>query len=97
MNGKKLAITVAVVKKASKLKKLALVKPPKVLKTGKTAQLKLKLTPAKATNLKVKFKVKGKAIKVDAAGKITAVKKGKAKITVSAGGKKVTMTITVKS
>jgi uncharacterized protein YjdB len=96
MNGKSVKITVNAVAKAKKLKKLALVKPPKSLKLGKAAQLKLKLTPATATNLKMKFKVTGKAIKVDQAGKITAVKKGKAKITVSAGGKNVTKTITVK-
>jgi uncharacterized repeat protein (TIGR02543 family) len=96
MNGKSTKIKVTVVKKAKKLKKLTLKKPPKKMKVGKTAILKLKLSPAKATNLKVKFKVKGKAIKVDPAGKITAVKKGKSKITVSAGGRKSVCTITVK-
>jgi uncharacterized protein YjdB len=35
-------------------------------------------------------------LKVDAAGKITALKKGKAKITVKIGGKKATVTIKVK-
>jgi uncharacterized protein YjdB len=40
--------------------------------------------------------VSGKSIKVDPAGKITAVKKGKSRITVSAGGKKATCTVTVK-
>jgi uncharacterized repeat protein (TIGR02543 family) len=96
MNGKSTKIKVTVVKKATKLKKLTLKKPPKTMKVGKTAILKLKLAPAKATNLNVKFKVKGKAVKVDKAGKITAVKKGKAKITVSAGGKKIVRAITVK-
>jgi uncharacterized protein YjdB len=96
LNGKSTKITVNAVVKAKSLKKLAFVKPPKTMKVGKTAQLKLKLTPATATNLKVKFKASGKSVKVDQAGKITAVKKGKSKITVSAGGKKATQTITVK-
>jgi hypothetical protein len=96
LNGKSTKIKVNVVVKAKKLKKLALKKAPKSIKLGKTAQLKLKLNPATATNLKIKFKISGKSIKVDPAGKITAVKKGKSKITVSAGGKKTTQTIIVK-
>jgi uncharacterized protein YjdB len=96
LNGKSAKITVNAVAKAKKLKKLALTKAPKTIKLGKTAVLKLKPNPAAATNLKIKFKVSGKAIKVDQAGKITALKKGKSKITVTAGGKKATYTVTVK-
>jgi uncharacterized protein YjdB len=45
----------------------------------------------------VKFKSSKKSVvTVDKAGKITALKKGKAKITVTIGKKKYTQTITVK-
>jgi uncharacterized repeat protein (TIGR02543 family) len=98
LNGKsKRAITVTVAAKATALKKFALSGAPKSLKAGKTAQLKLKLTPSKATNPAVKFKSSApKVVSVDKAGKLTALKKGKAKITVTAGKKKVTKTVTVK-
>jgi uncharacterized protein YjdB len=97
LNGKKLTITVTVVKKTTLLKKVVLTKPPKSLKVGKTAMLKVKTTPAKATNLKVTFKSsKPKIIQVDKAGKLTALKKGKAKITVKIGNRKYVRTITVK-
>jgi hypothetical protein len=96
-NGKKLTITVNVVKNAVKLKDVAFTKPPASLKTGKTAILKLKVTPAKATNLNVKFSSSNKKVlTVDKAGKLTALKKGKAKITVKIGKKTYVKTITVK-
>jgi uncharacterized protein YjdB len=97
LNGKKLTIKVTVVKKAALLKKVALTKPPKSLKVGKTAILKIKTAPAKATNLKITFKSsKPKIIQVDKAGKLTALKKGKAKITVKIGNRKYVRAITVK-
>jgi alpha-amylase len=97
LNGKKLKITVYVVKKSKALKKVALKKPPKSLKAGKSAILNVKVTPAKATNLGVKFKSSKKSVlTVDKAGKITALKKGKAKVTVTVGKKKYTTLITVK-
>jgi hypothetical protein len=97
LNGKSCTFTVKVVSKAKKLTKLTLKKPPTSLKVGKTAVLKLKLTSAKATNLKVTFKSsKPSVIKVDNAGKLYAVKKGTAKITVKAGGKKKVITVRVK-
>jgi uncharacterized protein YjdB len=97
LNGKKLTIKVTVVKKATLLKKVMLTKPPKSLKVGKTTILKVKATPTKATNLKVTFKSsKPKIIQVDKAGKLTALKKGKAKITVKIGNRKYVRTITVK-
>ncbi|MDR1495335.1 MAG: Ig-like domain-containing protein [Clostridiales Family XIII bacterium] len=98
LNGKsKLTIAVTVATKATALKKFALSGAPKSLKAGKTAQLKLKLTPSKATNPAVKFKSSApKVVSVDKAGKLTALKKGKAQITVTAGKKKVTKTVTVK-
>jgi uncharacterized protein YjdB len=97
LNGKGVTIIVKVVKKAKKLTKAAFKKPPKSLAKGKTKILKLKLTTAKATNLKVTFKSsKPSVLKVDKAGKLWAVKKGKAKITVKAGGKSKTVIIKVK-
>jgi uncharacterized protein YjdB len=98
MNGKaKIQFTVKVVKKALKLKKVSLTKPPKTLAKGKTAVLKVKLTPAKATGVKITFKSsKPSVVSVDKAGKLYGVAKGKAKITVKAGGKQKVVTIRVK-
>jgi alpha-amylase len=96
LNGKSLKIKVNVVKKAKALKKITLKKPPKSLKVGRTAILSLKLTPSGATNLKVKFKVAGKSVKVDKACKLTAVTKGKSKVTVIIVSKKYTRSVTVK-
>jgi hypothetical protein len=97
LNGKKLTIKVTVVNKAVKLKRLTLVKPPKSLKTGKTATLKVKTIPENATNIKVAFESsKPKILKVDKAGKLTALKKGKAKITVKIGNREYVRAIIVK-
>jgi uncharacterized repeat protein (TIGR02543 family) len=98
LNGKaKVTFTVKVVKKGLKLKKIALTKPPKSLKKGKTAVLKVKLTSARATGVKVSFKSsKPSVLKVDKAGKLYATGKGKAKITVQAGGKRKAITVAVK-
>jgi uncharacterized protein YjdB len=97
LNGKRLTINVKVVKKAVKLKKLTLKKPPKTMKAGRAAILKLKVTSAKATNLRVKFNSSNKKVlTVDKAGKLTALKKGKAKITVKIGNKKYMRTISVR-
>jgi hypothetical protein len=56
-----------------------------------TAQLKVVPTPTNATNLTISYKSSNsKVLKVDACGKLTPVKKGKAKITITvkAGGVK---------
>jgi uncharacterized protein YjdB len=85
------------VKKAKAVKKIALVKPPKSLKVGKTVQLKLKLTPASATYSSVVFSSsKPGVVSVDKAGTLTAKKKGKASITVKVGKRFITHKITVK-
>ncbi|MDR1790916.1 MAG: Ig-like domain-containing protein [Propionibacteriaceae bacterium] len=96
-NGKKLTITVKVSKKAVKLTKLAATAPAS-LKVGKTAQVKLQRTPAKATNLtSVTYKSSNtKILKVDKAGKLTALKKGKATLTIKTADKTYTKRITVK-
>jgi uncharacterized repeat protein (TIGR02543 family) len=99
-NGKSIKVNVNVVKKAVKLKKFTLsgIKKGKLnLKAGKTKILKIKLSPAKATDLKISFKSSRKSVAtVDAAGRITAARKGKAVITVKAGGKTVRVKLTVK-
>jgi uncharacterized protein YjdB len=95
-NGRSLAWTVYVVPKAKKLKKLA-VKVPKTMKRGKMHQLKVRLKSAKATGVKVTFhSSKPSVVAVDKAGRLWAKKKGKAVITVKAGGKKIKKTIRVK-
>jgi uncharacterized repeat protein (TIGR02543 family) len=98
LNGKaKITFTVKVVKKALKLKKVAFIKPPKSLAVGKTKILKVKLTSPKATDLNITFKSsKPSVIQVDKAGKLYALKKGTAKITVKAGGKSQVITVKVK-
>jgi uncharacterized protein YjdB len=98
LNGKaKITFTVKVVKKATKLKKVAFTNPPKSLAKGKTKILKIKAIPVKGTNVKVTFKSsKPSVIQVDKAGKLFAIKKGKAVVTAKVGGKKVKVKVTVK-
>jgi uncharacterized repeat protein (TIGR02543 family) len=98
-NGRPLKIKVRVQKKAYSLKKFTLKGVPKkrTMKVGKTAQLSVKLNPSKATNVKVTFKSsRSSRLSVDKAGKITAKKKGKYKVTVKVGKRSVRLTITVK-
>jgi uncharacterized protein YjdB len=95
-NGKKLTVKVYVVTKAKKLNKVSAT-VPKTMKVGATKNISVKLGNKKATTLKVTFKSsKTKVVTVDKAGKLVAVAKGKAKITIKAGSKKVTKTVTVK-
>jgi hypothetical protein len=91
-NGKSLKITITVAKKAAKLKKLT-GKVPK-LKKNKPAFITLKGTGTNITG--VKWKVKGKGLKIDKFGMATATKAGKYTITATAGGKKFTKKVTVK-
>jgi hypothetical protein len=99
-NGKSLIIKVNVGKKSVKLKKFTLTGVKKnalSLKVGKTKDLKIKLAGSKASDLKITFKSsKPSVLKVDKAGRLFAVKKGKATITVKASGKKVKVKVTVK-
>jgi uncharacterized protein YjdB len=97
LNGKSVKIKVKVVAKASAVKKVTLTGLKTTLNKGKTAQIGVKVTPANATNAKLTFKSSNaKVLKVDKAGKVTALKKGTAKITVKAGTKTVVKTIRVK-
>jgi uncharacterized protein YjdB len=89
-NGKLLNVTVNVVKKSVKLRKVKLSGTPKKLQAGKVKQLKISVTPKKATGLKITYKSSNKSVlTVDKAGKITALKEGKAYVTVKVGKKKV--------
>jgi uncharacterized protein YjdB len=97
LNGKKLTVTVKVVKKAKAIGKISLVKPPKTIRKGSTAQLKLKVSPAGATYKSVVFRSnKPGVVSVDKAGTLTAKKNGKATITVKIGNRTVRHNITVK-
>jgi hypothetical protein len=96
-SGKSKTFTVKVVAKAVKVKAVKVTKPPKTLAIGKTKTLKVSISPKTATGAAATFKSSKPAVlSVDKAGKLTAKKKGTAKITVKAGGKKATVTITVK-
>jgi uncharacterized protein YjdB len=89
-SGKKIIITVKVVKKAKavSLKSVKILNVPKGkrLSVGASKTLKAAFTK-KATTIVTWKSSKPSVVKVDAAGKITALKKGKATITMKAGGK----------
>jgi len=98
-NGVTKTFTVKVAKAAVKAASVSVVKPPKTIKVGATAVLKVKVNPSKATGAVVTFsldKASKKVVTVDKAGKVTALKKGTAKITVKAGGQSTVVTIMVK-
>jgi uncharacterized protein YjdB len=99
-NGKKATVKINVAKKAVKLKKFTLTgirKNALTLQKGKTKDLKIKLAQSKASDLKVTFKSsKSSVAKVDAAGRIIAVKKGTATITAKVGSKTVKVKVIVK-
>ena len=84
-SGKKATCKVTVKVKATKVK---LSKTKLSLKVGKTATLKAKLTPKDATDTLKWSSSNKKVVSVDKKGKITAVKKGTATITVKISGKK---------
>jgi len=99
--GKMAQLKVFVVKKAIKVKKVVISKKiKKAMKVGKSKFLTAAVKPKKATGKTgAVYKWKSgnkKIVKVDAVGKITAVKKGKCKITVTVGGKKKSFAIEVK-
>jgi uncharacterized protein YjdB len=96
LNGTKTTVKIKVAAKAKEVYKVVVRKAPKSLAKGKTYQLGVKVTPTSATNPKVGFKSSnGKIVKVDKAGKLTALKKGKATITVKAGSKSAKVNIKV--
>ena len=97
MNGKSLSISVTVTARRTVLRSFGLSGLPASLKAGKTAQLKLKPGPASATNLKTTFKSSNTRVAtIDAAGRVRALKKGSARVTVTLAGKKLVKNLTVK-
>jgi hypothetical protein len=95
-NGKTMKIKVVVQKKKVSLKKFK-AKLAKSLKKGKSYQIKISGLTKKASNIgAVTFKSSKKSVAtVDAAGKVTAIKKGTAKITVKVGKKKIVRNLTI--
>lgn len=95
-SGKKATITVIVQKKQVKAKKVTL-KAKTTMKRKKTMRVTVSLKSAKSTDTLSFSSNKPAVAKVDAYGYVTALKKGKVKITVTASsGKKATKTIKVK-
>jgi alpha-tubulin suppressor-like RCC1 family protein len=100
-NGKRLVIKVKVVKTLKKVARGSVKigklgkKAAKRLKAGQTKSLKAKFTK-KATAIATWKSSNPKVARIDAAGKLTAIKKGKAKITLKVGGKKIAIKITVR-
>jgi uncharacterized protein YjdB len=95
-DGRSKTITVVAVPKATKIRSVK-TKFPKKMKVGATKVLKIKLKKATSTGVKVTFKSSKKSvIRVDKAGKMFALKKGTATVTVKAGNKKYKKKIKVK-
>ena len=91
-NGKKATVKVSVVDPCTSVK----VQSALTLKAGKSAKLKVTTTP-KTTGQKATFKSSNKKVAtVDSKGKVKALKKGTAKITVTVGKQKATCTVKVK-
>ncbi len=94
---KKATVKVTVASKATKSTKVTLNKKKATLKVKKTLTLKATMKPAKSTDTLKWSSSNKKVAKVDKFGKVTAVKKGTATITVkTSSGKKATCKITVK-
>jgi hypothetical protein len=96
-NGKTLKIKVTVQKKQVKLAKFK-AKLPKKLVKGKSYQIKISGLTKNASNINsVIFKSSNESVAtVDAAGKVTVLKKGKVKLTIKVGKKKMEKSFTVK-
>jgi uncharacterized repeat protein (TIGR02543 family) len=100
-NGKKLVIKVKVVKQLKKVAassvKIGKLSKKKALrlKVGQVKKLTAKFTK-KATAIATWKSSKPKVVKIDAAGRITVLKKGTAKITLKVGGKKKTLKVRVR-
>jgi alpha-amylase len=96
-NGKSVTVTVKIVNKAKKLKGFSVSGYSKTMKRGKSAQLRISISPSDATVKSVSFKSsKPSVLHVDKAGMLTAKKKGTAYITVKVDGKSRKIKISVK-
>ena len=81
---KKVAVTVLTAKKYKEVKAVKAKASATSLEVGKTATVEVAFTPSKASNKNVTFKSSNaKVLTVDAAGKMTAVTPGTAKVTVT--------------
>jgi uncharacterized protein YjdB len=97
LNGMSAKFTVNVVSKTKKVKKIKLGGYKKTMKRGRTAQLKITVSPADATLSKISLKSsRPSVLTIDKAGKLTAKKKGSATITVTAGNTSQKIKINVK-
>ena len=98
--GKTFKLLVNVVNTRTAVYSVAISKAPKTMKVGKSVFLKASIAPYNATGKSgavISWKSSNsKVLSVDAAGKITALHKGTAKITAKAGGHKTVVTIKVK-
>jgi uncharacterized protein YjdB len=98
-NGPSTVITVKVVaaKSSVKLTRLKLSGIPKSLKIGQVVWSKVSWSPSKRTGVKVTYRSsRSSVLTVDATGRVAAVHKGTAKLTVKAGGKAKSLTVTVR-
>lgn len=95
--GLRATISVKVLSKKSKTKvKSVSAAVPKTMKRGARAYLSGKFSPTSAPGVKVTYSSSAKSVLVvDSAGALTAVKKGKATITIKAGGKSKKYTVSV--
>lgn len=93
-SGKSVIVTITVKKKASATTKLS-VKKKITVKVGTVQFLPYKINASSTDKITWKSSRKS-VVTVDSNGKITAKKKGKATITIKAGKKKATCTVTVK-
>lgn len=96
-SGKKDTCKVKIVKKTVKAKKIKISKKAILIKKGNTQILKVTASPSYSTDTRSFKSSKPSVAKVDKNGVVTAIKKGKAVITVkTSSGKKVTCKVTVK-
>jgi len=92
---KSATFTVSVTKQIIRVTSISL-SGPSSLRRGKTGTLSATVSPANATDKSVTYKSSDSSIvKVDSSGKITALKKGTAKITATADGKSATKSVKV--
>jgi uncharacterized protein YjdB len=94
--GAKLAIAVRVVKRATPATKVSITTKPGRLAVGQSKWLSLTVKPASAYAKPVWRSSNSKVVKVDAAGRVTGLAKGKATVTVKVGGSRATRTVIVR-
>jgi uncharacterized protein YjdB len=94
---KRLVLKIEVVRKAPKVSSVAVRTKAKAVKVGKSVVLKAKASPARAGKTIATWRSNRPAIaRVDAAGRVTGLAKGRAVITLKVDGKTTRKTITVK-